>query len=143
MRTYLVHWGRDQDRTVSTAEELDSVLDQVERQRGDAGAPFMVDIVDTGADPELAIGLQIGVGHTERGFVFYTGQIAAECGYAIDRHLEPAVDEIGFDYGGQWTGYAPTKTRLTPTRVRELARAYVETGERPRGVEWFDASVNF
>lgn len=90
----------------------------------------MVDIVGNEDDPELAVGLQIGVGHPERGFVYYTGHTTAESGYAVDPELEPVVGEIGFDYGGQWTGYAPAKTRVTPTRVRQLARDYVETGKR-------------
>lgn len=73
--------------------------------------------------------------------MFYTGKTLAESGYAVDPDLEPVAGEIGFDYGGQWTGYAPTKTRLTPTQVRQLARDYVETGKRPTGTEWISPSL--
>lgn len=107
--TYLVHWGRDHDHTIGIVEELDAVLDQVKQQRGDAGAPFMVDIVDNDADPELIIGLQIGVGHPERGFVFYTGQTMAESGYAVDPDLEPAAGEIGSTMAVSGPGTCPPR----------------------------------
>ncbi|MGA8112621.1 MAG: Imm1 family immunity protein [Actinocatenispora sp.] len=133
--TYLVHWGRDNERTVSTVEELDAALDEAEGQRGDDGSSYLVDIVDQD-DPDLMLGLQIGVGHPDRGFVFYSGLTAAETGYAADPYLPALGGEIGFDYGGQWTGYEPAKTRLTPSQVRRAARDYVATGRRPTSVAW-------
>lgn len=136
--TYLVHWGRDNDRVVTTAEELDTVLDDVSRWRGDGDAPYMVDVVDNDGDPDLAPGLQLGIGHHQRGFVFYTGLSMSESGYAVDESIEPWPDEIGFDHGGQWTGYGPNKTRLEPAAVRRLARDYVRTGQRPGGVRWLN-----
>ncbi|HEY3505790.1 MAG TPA: Imm1 family immunity protein [Actinocatenispora sp.] len=133
--TYLLHWGRDNDRTVDTIDELDAALNEAEHQRGDADAPFMVDIVDAD-DPDMLTGLQIGVGHPDRGFVFYTGQTAAETGYAADLDLPPFDGEIGFDHGGQWTAYEPAKTRLTPRQVRQAASEYLRTGRRPGTLHW-------
>jgi Immunity protein Imm1 len=135
--TYLVGWGRDDtqpsgqhETVVHDADELDAVLDRIER----AGIPQLVDISPSDDAHAIPYGLQIGVGTTDRSFAIYIGQPAGGVGY--DPDLPPAPGSICFDAGGEPTDYPPGKLRLTPHQVRQAAREYVATGQRPTNLSW-------
>lgn len=136
MTVYQVQWGRGEPVTVASVEELDAVLDEVAGMTGDGNAPFAVSITEDedGADPFGPVGLQVGFGHPSRGFVFWTGD--EEGGYGREPGIGPHREGIGFDLGGQWTEYHPDETRVTPETARQAARHYVETGQRPTGIDW-------
>lgn len=135
--TYLIGWGRDDSQptgqnevAITTPEELDSVLDEIEA----TGRPYLVDITPADDDHDVPYGLQIGVGPTPRSFAIYIGEPAGGIGY--DLHL-PAIDtSIVFDAGGEPTPYDPQRLRLTPDQARTAAREYVRTRQRPTYINW-------
>ena len=130
--TYLVTWGSDGERTVSTAEELSTVLDEVAPRRGKHGAPYLVGVyLDDGE--EFPPGVEVGLGHPDRAFVFNLGPGG---GYGYEPGLDAWPEDIVFDVGGQTADYHPDQTRLTPQAARQAALEYVRTGQRPTCVEW-------
>lgn len=136
--SYRLYWGRGNQRTVTTIEDLDQVLDEIAGQRGKGGVPFMVDVLPAvdADDPTELPGLQLGIGHPDRAFVFYTDPDVSLLGYGHEPDLAEWDTDLSFDYGGTVTDYEPYKTRVTPTTVREAAREYVRTGQRPTCVTW-------
>jgi Immunity protein Imm1 len=135
--SYLVGWGRDDAQpggqyevVVNDTDELDLVLDRIAQ----AGVPQMVDIVPSDDAHPIPYGLQIGLGTNDRSFAVYFGEPAGGVGY--DPDLPPAPASIRFDYGGEPTDYDPDQLRLTPEQVRQAAREYVATGQRPTNISW-------
>jgi hypothetical protein len=134
--TYLIGWGRDDSQptgqhevAVDTVDELDVVLDRIER----AGVPQVVDITPAGDDHDISYGLQIGLG-ADRSFALYNGLPGSGIGF--DPQLPPPQASIVFDSGGEPTDYPPDQLRLTSAQVRQVAREYVHTGLRPTCISW-------
>lgn len=139
---YDVWYGRHGHQPVSSIGELDTVLDDAEQQHGDGGAPLVVTIipvVDRAEVDELP-GLEVGLGHPDRAFVFYSSADGHHTGYGIEPDVDEYPTNLGWDYSGQWTDYEPIKTRVTPATAREAARQYVATGKRPTHVQWTNGS---
>jgi hypothetical protein len=138
---YDVWYGRHGREPVSSVTELDAVLDVVQRQRGDGGAPYAVTIVPAVEDAEFdeLPGLQIGIGNDERAFVFFSTADGHGTGYGFEPGTQEWSTILAWDYSGQWTDYEPAKTRITPATAREAARQYIATGRRPTCVQWSHA----
>lgn len=134
--TYRATWGYDGQQTVNSATELDTLLDRLEHERGEEGDPLAVAIIDLDADPELRPGLDLGLGHPNRSFLFYSGTTATETGYAADPALPAWDTDIYWDRGGSPDPHEPARTRIRPEQAREAARQYVTTGRRPTTVTW-------
>ena len=135
--TFRVAWGRGEGGTdVATVGELDRVLDGINVRPG--GLPYSVGILipDGSDDPVL---LEIGVGHPERSFAFYSsGEDDAAWAYQPD--LAP-VEGIVVDHGGQATDVWPQRSRVTVAAAREAARRVVASGgHRPDNLSWDDES---
>lgn len=141
--TFVVMWDgpsitepdRGGEASISTAAELDAVLDQVADQAVTDDQPYAVQIYRDGED----VGLMIGVGHPERSFVSWVDNAVPEGTGDAAAH-EPGVvapnEPIGLDFFGTWTELDPQRTRVMPEAARQAAREYIETGQRPTGVEW-------
>ncbi len=120
--SYLVKYGREPQISVADANDLDAILDRLAPRRGRGGAPYMVRIFTLDKDGEY-VGIQIGVGHPRRSFVFYAGEPGG--GYGQQTGIPPLTGEITFDCGGQATEYPPGWARVTPETARQAAREFV------------------
>jgi hypothetical protein len=138
MTTYSVEWGGNEPAIIGAVEELDELLEELADSTGDEGAPYAVSIAAVTADeaehPFGPEGLQVGVGHPARAFVFWAGDDSS--GYGHESGVASYSEGIGFDLGGQWTEYHPDETRVTAETAKAAAREYVTTGERPTCLEW-------
>jgi len=110
-----------------TVAELDQVLDRISRDAEADKAPVVVDIFPT----DGSAGLQIGVGHPQRSFVFHVSY-----GFGTDPTVAPWPQTIEFDYAGEPTDYQPEETRVAPGAARAAAREYITTRQRPTCLEW-------
>lgn len=136
MTRFKIEWGPDNDlddtrpeATVTTAAELDAVLDQI---CSSEGAPYAVDMLPADGDQGM---LQLGVGHRERGFITYFGEPG---GIAQQPGIQTWPDTIVFNSGGTPTEVGPSRTRVTPDAVRQAAHEYLRTGKTPSGFTWLD-----
>lgn len=124
--------GRWSTRIVTVAE-LDRVLDDAVVAPGEL--PYSVAIIvadDSTADPVM---MEIGVGHPERSFAFYTG--GPDDGAWAYEAVVPEISGWIIDYGGQATDVADHQTRVTAATAREAARRFVATdGRRPGNLHW-------
>lgn len=138
--TYTVQWGRGGSRNLTTADELDTLLDEITS----SGRPQAVTIYPPGYhdDPDASPwdapaieALEIGIGHADRAYVRWlaTGAVGSEPG--VPPWPEGASD-IAFDYGGDPIFCGPERARTTPQAARAAAREYVRTGRRPTGLTW-------
>lgn len=137
MTTFRIAWGRGEGGAdMATVRDLERVLDSIE-VRPD-GLPYSVGILipDGGDDPVI---LEIGVGHPERSFAFYSsGDDDAAWAYQPD--VAP-VGGIVVDYGGEATDVWPERSRVTVEAAREAARRFVASGGgRPDNLSWDDES---
>lgn len=123
MTHVIVEWGRRNRRTVTTLVELDALLDEIEKLRGDFDTPYMATLF---REPRDGTALQIGLGHPERSFMLRMGDDST---YAVDPALPELDDALDWDYGGQATEYPPKWTRFTPAAARTAAREYVRTAQ--------------
>lgn len=123
--TFLVEWGLNSDtddvheRSITTEAELRNLLDEIERN----ATPTVVTIYPENEEHD---GLQIGVGHPDRAFVF---RVTAHGGYDTQPNLGEWPARITFDYNGEPTDYAPADTRMTPDAARRAAYDYVRTAQ--------------
>jgi hypothetical protein len=123
--------------TVQTVEELDTVLDRIERQRGTDGLPFVVDITDDREFVGFPVGLHMSIGGQHRAKVFWNGTPAGGSGIGVEPGVSPWDGEpIAFDYGGMPTEETPDTLRVTPKAARQAAREFIETGQRPTCLTW-------
>jgi hypothetical protein len=131
--TFLVGWGRDVGSAqVTTAAELDQVLDGIEAEP--SNLPFSVSIVLADGS-ELPPLLELGVGHPDRSFAYHVGADGTSA-WAYQPGVTP-VEGFIFDYGGVATDAWPERTRVTPSAVRAAAREFVTTGgHRPTSLQW-------
>ncbi|BFU43133.1 Imm1 family immunity protein [Krasilnikovia sp. MM14-A1004] len=133
--TIEIQWDNgEKTASVSSATELDEVLNRIEAQRGPTGLHFVVDITKNEEHRGMPVGLHMSVGHPDRARVFWIGP-GDGVGY------EPGVTAwdgkpIEFDYGHLPTEEDPNCLRVTPVKAREAARQFVETGERPTCLAW-------
>jgi hypothetical protein len=137
---YLVLWGSDKEYQVSSVAELDEFLDQVTK----LGEPYVVGVYppdyrnsDTSPwDDPPAGGLELGVGHPERSFLFWHGEGG---GWGHEPDLPPLADheaDIEFRHFNEVMYCGGERGRVRPATARQAARQYVETGQRPTAVEW-------
>jgi len=137
---YLVIWGSDNEHEVSSAAELDELLAQVTK----LGEPYVVGIYPPGyrnnetspwVDPPSG-GLELGVGHPERSFLFWYGEGG---GWGHEPHVPPMPEDeadIEFNHFNEVMFCGGERGRVRPDTVREAARQYIETGQRPTAVQW-------
>jgi hypothetical protein len=144
---YILHWGRDNARRISSVADLEGLLSFLATIRGREGAPYGVDLLPAGA---AGGGLQLGIGHPHRAFAVWldAGQEQAVLpdgfeppggfelalpsgGYGIDDDLEAWPEPIGFDCGIDVVDFKPAWTRVTPRLAVQAAREYVLTGAMP------------
>lgn len=125
---YLVTWGADAEQEVGSPAELDDLLGRIRAQQ--ARVVVGVYYRDSGGQ---WVGLDIGVGHPERSFVFFNQRGA---GYGRETSLYMWGADIVFDDGGQGTGYHPEETRVRAETALDAAREFVATGKRPTCVTW-------
>jgi len=140
---FVVGWGRDDDLpngqprvAMQTVQELDLLLDLLERERGVDGAPFVVEIADEDSgDGFVTYHLQITVGYQGRAAVHYVGVPAG--GVGVESGLAVWTGgEVTFDENGEPTTFGADQLRVTPEVARGAAREYVRTGLRPTNVWW-------
>jgi Immunity protein Imm1 len=150
---YILHWGRDNARRITSLTDLDGLLSFLTTVRGHEGAPYGVDLLPAGA---ATGGLQLGVGHPHRAFAIWLGtgtaDLAAELpaagsdlaavsgGYGIEDDLEPWPEPIGFDCGVEVVDFKPAWTRVTPGLALRAAREYMLSGTMPTCLR-FDPNV--
>ncbi|ASW55762.1 Imm1 family immunity protein [Plantactinospora sp. KBS50] len=136
--SYIVSWDgpsaeepdRGNEVPVSTAQELDLVLDRVNAQAAAENLPYAVQIHQPGRHGAI----MIGIGHPERSFVDWLDRSQPHGSgnrYATDPDLPPVSEAIAFDFYGDWTEMPPERTRISPERAREAAREYLHTGQQP------------
>jgi hypothetical protein len=138
---YILHWGPDNARRISSLADLEGLLSFLATIRGQEGAPYGIDLLPAGA---AGGGLQLGVGHPHRAFAVWldSGQAPttgpggldmtfATGGYGIDDSLEAWPEPIGFDCGVEVIDFKPAWTRVTPRLAALAAREYVLTGAMP------------
>jgi hypothetical protein len=141
----IVEWATDHGdaprqnhrEAVETEADLDAVLDGIQNR----GIPQMVDLfpADESDTPAWeSTGLQIGLGHPSRAFVWFSDGTGADFGY--EPELAPVAEEITFDYGGVPTGYDPTRTRVSPATARRAAREFLQSMERLTHVRWLGSA---
>lgn len=141
---YIVTWGRHQRRTVTDADDLDAVLDEIAA----AGVPVAVAVSPDGdpdradspwdepADTPPGVSLEIGIGHPERAFALWSGPDAA---IAVAPSAGPwpvGTPPIRFDQGGDVVFAGADRAPITPAAARDAAREFVRTGRRPACVGW-------
>jgi hypothetical protein len=120
---------------LSTADELDALLDRSAAECGDNDLPHEVEVFNQGEKGEF-FGIQLGIGHPERSFVHFLSDSITVFGYQLGvgygRH------PIAFDRvtGSSPIYYPPSVTRVTPAVARQAAREYVTTGHRPFCLRW-------
>lgn len=120
---FVVEWGRGNERTITTPDELDAVLDEIEPLRGHGNAPFAVTVYPTDDDERS---IQFGVGRPARSFML---RVEPDGGYDVDDTLDELPVLLTWDTGGQATEFLPEWTRITPAAAREAAREYVRTAQ--------------
>ena len=128
--TYMVTWSPDRTREVTDVDGLEAVLDEITGQQH-----RLVVGVYQQRDGRW-VGMDIGVGHPERSFVFFN---ARDGGYGVESDLPEWDGDIVFDFGGQGTDYHPEETRVSAATAVQAARQWVMTGQRPTCVS-FDAA---
>lgn len=126
---YLVSWGRDEEREVATAEEMDAVLREI------AGERTRVVVGVYRKDAGRWVGMDVGIGHPERSFVFFNDRHG---GYGSEPGIEAWDGDISFDDGGRATDYHPEETRVLAETAMRAAQEYVTTGQQPTCVVWQD-----
>jgi hypothetical protein len=132
---YAAKWGREPRAEFQSVAELDALLDAIEPSP-ESGLPVNVSIYKLDGS-DFPPTLQIGLGHPERSYVaFIDVEDDERSGWAFDRAVPPWREPIRFDLGGEPTDCPQERTRVTPDAARQAAREYVESGERPAGVEW-------
>ena len=135
MTIYTLEWslnpgtGGCYERQVTTGDELDQFLNRIERDHRQS-APVVVTLY---RPDEASEGLQIGIGHPDRGFAF---MIESGGGYAYQPDLPEVSLPVDFDYNGQLTSYRPDQLRITPAQARTAAGEYLSTGQRPTSLLW-------
>jgi Immunity protein Imm1 len=125
---YLVTWGPSSEQEITSPRDLDAVL----RRVAAVGQPLVVGVyyqVDSGR----WVGVDIGVGHPQRSFVFLNERGG---GYGREDGVAEWDDDIVFDDGGQPTDYHPEETRVRAQTALRAAREFVATGHRPSCVTW-------
>ncbi|GIJ50020.1 hypothetical protein Val02_69060 [Virgisporangium aliadipatigenens] len=141
MSAYRVGWGEWDEHsqaTVSTVDDLDTVLDRVAASRDEDGYGYKAGIFADGATfGPFPVGIEITLGHPDRASVLYTGPEGVGIGY--DPALPPWENgPLWFNYNGVPTDYVADRLRLTPTQARDAVREFVQTGKRPTNIEWDD-----
>ena len=136
MTTYDVQWGGNKRAAVTTVDELDQVIAEIEQQRGAGDTPFHVSIgvEDKDADPFEQGGLDVGIGHPDRAFAFWAGE--GPGGYGQETGVPPTPEIIAFDLAGEWTQYYAEETQINAETAKVAAREYIATGRRPTCLEW-------
>ncbi|WP_020576960.1 Imm1 family immunity protein [Actinopolymorpha alba] len=125
---YLLEYGDGPAQTeVSTVDELDHALDEVNREAEQDQVPYAVYVFTPAAwdGPVLAL----GVG---RDFSFLNFDNAHVVG---DLDSDKPTE---WWYGNDW-GHRPPGRGIPVETAREAAREFVRTGQRPTNVEWIEA----
>lgn len=131
--SFLVKWGRQPQVEVADVASLDQVLDQIAESDCQGGRSYAVSISRPDGDGEY-LGLQIGIGHPERSFVFWIGTPADE--YGVEDGLVPLDRDVTVDFGRHTEDYPPDWTMVTPPVARLAAHEFVTTGQRPTCLSW-------
>lgn len=122
---YMVHWGLDNAARISSAAQLDQLLTFLTSVRGRDGAPYSIDLLPAGAGDG---GLQLGIGHPDRGFVL---ALDGDGGFGVQADVEPWPEPIAFDCGHDVVDFKPAWTRVKPSLAVRAAHEFVRTGSRP------------
>lgn len=139
MTIYTVQWGGWDDLgevQITTAEELDTLLDQVATRRDEDGLGYKVGIfAEVARSRPLPFGMEITLGHPDRAWLFYSGPEGTGLGF--DPDLPPWDGEpVWFNTGGDASDFGADRLLLTPELARQAIREYVQTGQRPTCVQW-------
>lgn len=140
--SFIVSWSRERHELVSTAAELDAVLDAIDS----GGVPTSVGLcsveqwlrfseVCVWDEPPSAL-LEFGIGHPDRSFVIWSGPDAAVAAAPAAGPWPAGAADIAFDYGGDAVFAGAGRACIMPAAAREAARQFVHTGRRPTCVEW-------
>jgi len=130
---FTLHWGLRNSARIHCVDDLDTLLAVLATVPGQHGAAHAVDLLPAGA---VDGGLQIGIGHPHRAFVYDLDG----AGYSIDAELDPWPEPIAFDCGYDVLDFKPAWTRVSPTTAVTAAREYVRTGGRLSGL-YFDPNA--
>lgn len=139
MSTYHAQWGETGDGgevAISTAGELDALLDRITVTTDTDGYPFKVGIFADGIRYDsLPVGVEITTGHPERSSVLYLGPGGSGLGF--DDAL-PVWEggTVWFNTNGVPADYEADRLRLRPEQARQAVREFVLTGQRPTCARW-------
>ena len=122
---YTAFWGLDNSVRICDQADLRQLFGCLISMRGRGGAPTAVDLLPAGLGEG---GLQIGVGHPDRAFLYALDDLG---GYAVQSRLAPWPEPIAFDCGNEIIDFKPAWTRITPEDAIRAAYEYVRTGTRP------------
>lgn len=123
-----VIYAYEQDQiTISDSGELDTILDQVAAE-APIDAPPLVALDMPDRERSMMVGLRGAVGVLN--FVDFTGPVSA-----ASRSDSTGVPTPAYFYCDSWTGL-PADTEIPIEVVRQAAREFLATGERPSCVTW-------
>ena len=119
----IVRWGGEEEREVSSLDELEGLLDAIDRE----GTAILVELEhDTGSS------LAVGVGYRESVLSFGDGQGNFYTSVGDKRRRDPGVE---FQFGGQESEFY--SAMLIPcTDARAAARTFFVGGGMPNNVTW-------
>ncbi|GAA0507567.1 hypothetical protein GCM10011581_20670 [Saccharopolyspora subtropica] len=117
---------------VTTAEELDQLLHQVDADAIAEAIPTYVEITD----PDQQRALHIGLGRPDKisSLTFYDTESVTTSITTLSPTETPS-EEWAFDFGGTWT-HAPRDSAIPTGDAIRSAREFLTTGQRPTNVEW-------
>jgi hypothetical protein len=136
---FTLYWSLDKTARITTVEDLDIALTLVARSRRRAGGPYVIDLLPAGTRDG---GLQLGIGHPERGFVLDLHPSGGgPGGYAVEPGVPAWPEPITFDCGREMVEFKPEWTRVTARAVIDAARCYVRTGAPPTSLRFGQIAV--
>jgi hypothetical protein len=124
---YGVHWTRGDSISVTTAEELDAILQPLHTDVSRADA--LVVAITSPAGDDLTLG--IGRDTTVVGWTSADGDPP----HFVSRGSTEEGDDLVFFYDGHWTDF-PASRGIPVEDAFEAARLFVRTGERPTNIRW-------
>lgn len=124
-----VYYRRGQRADVSTAAELDALLDRIEADPAVSEAPPLVELVTS--DESRA--LDIGLARPGYSVVIWHDDDADEV--LSSRGAISVPSDAAFDFGGTWT-HIPDGSAIPVDLARQAAREFMTTGCRPTCIEW-------
>jgi hypothetical protein len=129
--TVHVYYDREDPVTVSTADELDAVLNRIADALQYQRDPVMAEI--TSADEQRV--LQVGLGYPTFSVLQWYDLNDGTPGALVSEGTTDAAGFDGYNYGGTWTAF--TADAAVPIEMaRTAAQEFLGTNMRPSCISW-------